>query len=64
MEDLLTKLSVMFAILKDEKGQDLIEYGLLVALVAFAATVGMTTLAGDINTAFTTIGTSLTTAVG
>ena len=64
MKDLLTKLSVMFSILRDEKGQDLIEYGLLVALVAFAATVGMTTLASDINTAFTTIGTSLTTAVG
>lgn len=61
MKDLMIKLSVMFAILKDEKGQDLIEYGLLVALVAFAATVGMSALAGDINTAFTKIGTTLTT---
>lgn len=63
MKDLLIKLSVTFETLKDEKGQDLIEYGLLVALVAFAATVGMTSLAGSINTAFTTIGTTLSGAV-
>jgi pilus assembly protein Flp/PilA len=47
-----------------EEGQDLIEYVLVVALIAFAATVGMTTLAQAINNAFTTIGTSLTNAVG
>jgi pilus assembly protein Flp/PilA len=47
-----------------EEGQDLIEYVLVVALIAFAATVGMSTLAQAINNAFTTIGTSLTNAVG
>ena len=46
-----------------ENGQDLIEYALVVALIAFAATAGMTTVAADINTAFTNIGTSLTTAI-
>lgn len=60
MKDLLTKLTVKWELLKDENGQDLIEYGLLVALVAFAATAGMTSLATDINTAFTKIGTTLT----
>jgi len=45
-----------------EEGQDLIEYALVVALIAFAATVGMGTLASDINTAFSQIGTMLTTA--
>jgi pilus assembly protein Flp/PilA len=68
MKDLLIKMSVKMYLLKDalqdEKGQDLIEYALLVALIAFAATVGMTTLAGDINTAFGRIGTDLTTAIG
>ncbi len=44
-----------------DEGQDLIEYALLVALVAFAATVGMTSLATGINAAFTAIGTKLTT---
>ena len=47
-----------------EEGQDLIEYALVVALIAFAATAGMTTLAQDINNAFAQIGTSLTNAVG
>lgn len=64
MKDLLLKLSVALETLKDEQGQDLIEYGLLVALVAFAATAGMTTLATDINTAFTKIGGTLTSYTG
>ncbi|HEY1212776.1 MAG TPA: Flp family type IVb pilin [Bryobacteraceae bacterium] len=56
-------VSVRAALLKDE-GQDLIEYALVVALIAFAATAGMNTLATDINTAFTNIGTTLTNAIG
>jgi pilus assembly protein Flp/PilA len=60
MKDKLLKLSVMLQILKDENGQDLIEYALVVALIAFAATAGMSTLAGDINLAFTHIGTKMT----
>jgi pilus assembly protein Flp/PilA len=59
MKDKLLKLSIMLQILKDENGQDLIEYALVVALIAFAATAGMSTLAQDINTAFTNIGTKL-----
>ena len=45
---------------KEESGQDLIEYALVVALIAFAATAGMSTLASDINSAFGHIGTKLT----
>jgi pilus assembly protein Flp/PilA len=63
MKDKLLKLSVMLQILKDENGQDLIEYALVVALIAFAATAGMSTLAGSLNAAFNTIGTKLTTYV-
>ena len=63
MKDTLLKLSVKLQILLDEKGQDLIEYALVVALIAFAATAGMSTLATDINLAFTNIGTKLTGAV-
>jgi len=47
---------------KEEEGQDLIEYALLVALVALAATAGMNALASKINTEFTNLGTSLTNA--
>ena len=45
----------------DRTGQDLIEYALVVALIAFAAAAGMTTVATKINAAFTNIGTKLTT---
>jgi pilus assembly protein Flp/PilA len=46
-----------------EEGQDLIEYALVVALIAFAATAGMSTLAGGINTAFGNIATALSTNI-
>ncbi len=59
MMNKLWKLSVMLQILKDERGQDLVEYALVVALIALAATAGMKTLATDINTAFTTVGGNL-----
>jgi len=51
-------------VLSSEEGQDLIEYALVVALIAFAATAGMNTLATNINTAFSNIGTKLTTYTG
>jgi pilus assembly protein Flp/PilA len=63
MKDQLWKLSIKIqSILKDEEGQDLIEYALVVALIAFAATAGMGTLASNINAAFTAIGDKLTAA--
>ncbi len=65
MQDMLMKLYVKAQNLKDalrdETGQDLIEYALVVALIAFAATAGMTTVATKINAAFTSMGTKLTT---
>ena len=61
MRDFLLKQYVKAQILREDHGQDLIEYALVVALIAFAATAGMTSVAGKINTAFTGIGTKLTT---
>lgn len=43
----------------DESGQGLVEYLLVLALVALAATAGMTTLASDINSVFIQIGSEL-----
>jgi pilus assembly protein Flp/PilA len=61
MKNYFLMLSVKFqSLLSREEGQDLIEYALVVALIAFAATAGMKTLAQDINNAFINIGTSLT----
>ncbi len=44
-------------------GQDLVEYALVVALIAFGAVAGMKTLAKGINTAFGNISTQLSTDV-
>ena len=44
---------------RDESGQGLVEYLLILALVAFAATAGMSTLASSLNSAFTAIGSIL-----
>jgi pilus assembly protein Flp/PilA len=40
---------------QDESGQGLVEYLLILALVAFAATAGMTSLASGVNSAFSKI---------
>ena len=41
---------------REEAGQGLVEYVLLIALVAFAATAGMGKLATAINSAFSQVG--------
>ncbi len=48
---------------KDENGQGLVEYLLILALVALAATAGMKTLATGINSAFTQLNTILGTYI-
>ena len=49
--------------LRDD-GQDLIEYALMVSLIAFAATAGMQAAAGGVNTVFTTVAATLSSATG
>ena len=44
---------------QDEAGQGLVEYLLILALVAFAATAGMGKLASGLNSAFSAIGSIL-----
>jgi len=45
---------------QEEAGQDLVEYGLLLALVALSAIVAMKTLANSISNVFTSAATNLT----
>ncbi|MGP8175316.1 MAG: Flp family type IVb pilin [Terracidiphilus sp.] len=60
MNNMLVKLYVKFQNLKNgEEGQDLVEYALVVALIAFGAVVGMTSLAQGLNTAFSIISSTL-----
>jgi pilus assembly protein Flp/PilA len=63
MKSLRVKALRAFKKLIREEGQDLVEYALLVALIAFAATSGMKTLATRINSTFVSIGTTLTSDV-
>jgi pilus assembly protein Flp/PilA len=44
---------------KDEAGQGLVEYLLILALIAFAATAGMGSLASGLNSAFSAVGSIL-----
>jgi pilus assembly protein Flp/PilA len=54
------KLYFMFQDLRDrEDGQDLVEYALVVALVAFGAIAGMKVLASGLESAYNTISTTL-----
>ena len=55
--------STVQCLISRQDAQDLVEYALVVALIALAATAGMGTLAADINNAFVNIGTSLTNAL-
>jgi pilus assembly protein Flp/PilA len=46
-----------------EEGQDLVEYALVVALIAFGATAGMKGLASGVNTSFINISSKLSSYV-
>jgi len=64
MQDILLNVYVKMqgfkdALVTDERGQDLIEYALVVALIALAATAGMKTVASNINNAFVSVGSKL-----
>jgi pilus assembly protein Flp/PilA len=64
MNNLLTSLYVKFQDLTSrEEGQDLVEYALVVALIAFGATAGMSSLSGAINTAFGNISSTLASSI-
>ena len=60
MKNTMLKIYIKIqSLLSQEEGQDLVEYALVVALIALAATVGMKSLAEALNTGFTNIGTAL-----
>ena len=63
MKNLLLKTYVKAQILREDCGQDLIEYALVAALIAFAAVIGMDNVASQINIAFSKIGSKLVSAV-
>jgi pilus assembly protein Flp/PilA len=52
------------AFLRDDEGQDLIEYALLVALISLVAVAALSAAGVQVNTIFTNIRDRLTTAAG
>jgi len=52
-------LNSLVSLHKDQEGQGLVEYLLILALVAFAATAGMGSLASYLNVAFSDVGSML-----
>jgi pilus assembly protein Flp/PilA len=51
------------AFMKDESGQDLIEYALVAGLIGLGAVVAMTGLSGKIGNAFNTVGNNLSNSI-
>jgi pilus assembly protein Flp/PilA len=60
MINLVSRICInLQSLVRSEEGQDLVEYALVVALVAFGATAALQTLGSGLNSAFTTISTTL-----
>jgi len=55
----VVKAKVIAQAIKEEHGQDLVEYAAVIALVVLGLAAGMTTLANGINTAMTTVSTKV-----
>ena len=54
---------ILSTLVQDESGQDLIEYALVAALIGLGAVASMKSFATTIGTAFTTVGSTLTSNV-
>lgn len=64
MNDLMLKMYINAKnFIEREEGQDLVEYALVVALVALGAITGMKALATELNVAFGTISSTLASAI-
>jgi pilus assembly protein Flp/PilA len=60
---ILRILGRLHGLVREESGQDLVEYALVVALIAFSAVAGMKGMATGIKTAFSNISTALSSDV-
>lgn len=64
MNNLMLKLFVkMQTLVNREEGQDLVEYALVVALVAFGATAAMSALGTGLSSAFAKISSTLSSSL-
>ena len=61
---LYAKSQVIWNTLKDEQGQDLVEYAAVIVLVVLALAGGMGTLANGINNAMSSVGSKINNVIG
>ncbi len=57
-------LKYVASCLAREDGQDLVEYGLVIALVAFATITGLKSVGSDISTVYSAISSTITASIG
>jgi pilus assembly protein Flp/PilA len=60
---MLNLLVKMQTLMNREEGQDLVEYALVVALVAFGATAALKSLGSGLNNAFSSISSTLSSSL-
>ena len=63
INELLTRFLAKVQEVREESGQTLVEYGLIVALLSIAAIVILATLGSDIVAVFTEVSTQLQSAI-
>jgi len=59
----MTMTSLVACFVREDEGQDLVEYALLIAFIALACIVGMQQLGSAINNTYNSISSSLSGAV-
>ena len=62
--NLCVRSKMLLDAIKDQHGQDLVEYAAVISLVVLGLTAGMNTLANGINDAMAAVGGKVTGAIG
>lgn len=58
----MSVITMLRGLVRDEEGQDLLEYALLISLIALVCVVAITAAGTNVNTIFTNIAAALTPA--
>lgn len=59
LNSLYVRLITSFSMLKNEKGQGLVEYALILVLIAIVVILALTTLGQKTNNVFSTVGNAI-----
>ena len=64
LNDIATKIAIRFQAAKEEAGQTLVEYGLIVALISIVAIAALALVGSNVSAVFEDVGNTLTTSGG